>query len=120
MANGCDAVTLADSGRTDQQHVAALGDKARRSEFAQAHARQFGIEAPVEITEVLDLGDTGLLEAAQEEAVGAYGELIAHEQLEKLEMRELAALGLGQAGRQGLHHPGKTDLLQLAGELRMH
>ena len=48
---------------------------------------------PVEISERLHDGDTGLFEAAREEAIGAAGELVLHEQFEELEMRERGGFG---------------------------
>lgn len=89
----------------------------RGSQLTQAHTRQFWIEAPVEIREVLDLGDARLFQAALAETIGPDGELIADEEFEKLQVREMTALRLRDAC---LHHAGETELFHLSFERRVH
>ena len=81
-------MALADARRADQEHVIVLGDEAGRGELGELGLGDLGIEAPVEVLELLDLDDLGLLEAACEEPVGSSVQLVLDEQLEKLEVRQ--------------------------------
>ena len=90
-------VRFADAGRTDEQHAVVGLDKPRAGQFDDLGLGDLRIEVPVEIGERLHDGDAGLFEAAREEAIGAAGELVLHEQFEKLEMRERRGFGLRDA-----------------------
>jgi hypothetical protein len=75
---------------------------------------------PVEISERLHDGDTGLFEAAREEAIGAAGELVLHEQFEELEMRERGGFGLRDAAGEGVDHAGEPQMTEPGRELGVH
>jgi hypothetical protein len=60
----------------------------------ELRAGNLGIERPIEYGEFLDLSDPGLFEAPGEEPIGAPGELVLHEQVEKLEGLERSGFRL--------------------------
>jgi hypothetical protein len=91
-------VALADAGRADEQDVAPFSDEPGGGQVTETVAWELGVKAPVEVGELLDLDDAGLLEPTREEAVGAHGELVGDEEFEELQVREIAALRLGEAG----------------------
>ena len=51
-------------------------------------ARNLRIERPVEGRELGDLGDARLFEAPDEEAIGASGQLVLDEEIQKVDVRE--------------------------------
>ena len=77
--------------------------RARRVRF-----RELRIEGPVEVGERLDGDDAGLFEPSRKEAIGAAGELVLDEQLEKLEVRERGRFGLRDPRGQGLDNAGQA------------
>ena len=109
-------VGLADAGRADEEQVGVRPDEARRREFGELRLRDLGIEGPVEVGQGLLCDDAGLFQPAREEPVGASGELVLDEQLEKLQMRERRGLGLRDAAGQRFDHAGQTQMTQAGGE----
>ena len=95
-------------------------DKPRARQFDDLRLGDLGIEVPVEVGERLHDGNAGLFEAAREEAICASGELVLHEQFEKLEMRERGGFGLRDAPGQRLHHAGQPQVPKTGRELRIH
>ena len=93
-------VRFADAGWADQQHAGVGLDEAGAGQFDDLRLRNLRIEAPVEIGERLHDGDARLFQPAREEAIGASGELVLDEQLEKLEMRKRRGFGLRDAPGQ--------------------
>jgi hypothetical protein len=81
-------------------------DEARGRQLDELRFRELWIEGPVKVGERLHGDDAGLFEATGKEAIGATGELVLDEQLEKLEVRERGGFGLGDARGQGLDHAG--------------
>jgi hypothetical protein len=81
-----------------------------RGEFHQSCARDLGIEREVEAGQLLDGRDARLLETAGEQAIGAAGQFVAHEQLEELQMVERAALGLLEAQPEGFGHSRQAQM----------
>ena len=93
-------VRFADAGRADQQHAAVRARRSARWPIRRSSpCGIFGLKRPVEVGERLHRGDAGLFEPAREEPIGASGELVLDEQLEKLEMRQAARPRLGRRGR---------------------
>jgi hypothetical protein len=113
-------VRLPHAGRPDEEDTLVLRDKAAGRELAEPGAGQLGIEAPVEIREIQDLTDPGLFEPAGEEPVGPPGELVLHEQFQKLAMSQLGAEGLLHPSGQGFGHAGETKVAEARLELRGH
>ena len=101
---------LADAWRPDEQHSLVGGDEAGRGELHQTGAGDLRVEGEVEVGQLLDGHDSGLLEPACEESIGATGQLVAHQQLEELHRIERAALGLLHAQGQCLGHAGQSQM----------
>jgi hypothetical protein len=100
-------VRFADAGWPNEQHAVVGLDKPRTCQFDDLRLGDLRIEVPVEIGERLHDGDAGLFEAAREEAIGASGELVLHEQFEKLQMRERGGFGLRDAPGEGVDDAGQ-------------
>jgi hypothetical protein len=67
----------------------------------------FGFERPVEAREVLHLGDGGLFQPPRKETIGPPGELVLHEQIEKVQVRQRGGGRLLEAQGQRLGHAGE-------------
>jgi hypothetical protein len=100
-------VGFADAGRTDEQDAVVGLDKPRARQFNDLGLGDLRIEGPVEVGQSLHDGDAGLFEAAREEPIGTTGELVLHEQFEKLQMRERGGFGLRDAPGEGVDHAGQ-------------
>jgi len=81
-------VRFADARWANQQRAVMIANEARGGELHEACSRNLRIERPLKTGEVLDLHDAGLLQPPRDEAVGAPGELVLYEQIEKVQMRE--------------------------------
>ena len=95
-------------------------DKPRARQFDDLGLGDLRIEVPVEVGERLHDGDAGLFEAAREEAIGASGELVLHEQFEKLQMRERRRFGLRDASGERVDHAGEPQMTKPGRELCIH
>jgi hypothetical protein len=86
------------------------GDEAGGREFGELRPGDLGIEGLVEVLDLLDLGDLGLFDASGEEAVRSSVELVLDEELEKLEMGQGGAGGLGESSGERLGHTGQAQV----------
>ena len=87
-------------------HSPGFKRKPRAGQFDDLGLGDLRIEGPVEVRERLHDRDPGLFEAAREQPVGTAGELVLHEQFEKLQMRERSGFGLRDAPGEGVDHAG--------------
>jgi len=106
QGDGGGDVALADPGGPDQEHVLVEGDEASGGELGDLGPGDLGIEGPVEVLDLLDLGDLGLFDAACEEPIGPAAQLVLHEKLEKLEVGQGSGGGLGESSGKSLGHAG--------------
>ena len=108
--DGGDGVALADSRRADQENPLMLSDEASGGEFAESSSGELGIEGPVEVGELLDLGDARLFQAAGEEAVTPAVHLILDEKLQEVAVWQSRARGLLEPDGKRFGHAGEAQV----------
>jgi hypothetical protein len=105
-------VGLADADRAVEDHALAGVQPAQRGEVADLRGGQFGAGVEVELLQ----GGLGVeVRAAQPAAHRgqlAAADLVVAEGLQELQMPEFPAAGLGEAGVEGVEHPGQLQRAQ--------
>ena len=101
-------VRFPDAGWPNQEGSVMIANEPRGRQVDEPAARNLRIERPVEGRELLHLGNSGLLEPPDEEPIGASGQLVLDEQVEKVEMLEGSGLRLFETEGQGFGHAGES------------
>jgi hypothetical protein len=109
VAEGLGDVGLADADGAVEDHVLAGVEPAQRGEVADLGGGQLGAGGEVELLHGGLLLEAGAAEAALHGHGLAAGEFVVAQDLEELQVAELAGAGLGKAGVQGVEHAGKLQ-----------
>ena len=78
----------------NQERAVMRANESRGREVDQLRPRDLRIERPIERRELRHLGNAGLFEAPHEEPIGASGQLVLDEQIEKVEILQRGGLCL--------------------------
>jgi hypothetical protein len=113
-------VRFADARWANQQGPVMVPDEASGGEVDEARPRDLRIERPLETGEVLDLGNPGLFQPPHEEAIGPPGELVLHEQIEKVQVGQRGGGRLLEAERERLGHAREPQMSKTGRELGIH
>src|SRR6516225_3564393 len=92
----------------------------RGRQVDEARAGNLRIEGPVEGREFLHLRNPGLFEAPHEEAIRASGELVLHQEVEKVQMLQRGGPRLFKAQGQGLGHAREAQMPEPGRQLWIH
>ena len=112
VAEGLGDVALADTDRPVEDHRLAGGQPAQRGEVADLRGGEFRAGGEVEAFQG-GLGlELGAADAAGDGLGVAAGDLVVAEHLQELDVAEFPGAGLGQAGFEGLEHPGQLQRAQ--------
>ena len=96
-ADGLGQMAFADSGRADQEDVAALADEVAGGQFVDLSAVDGGVEAKVESFQGTSLAEVGGLVAAGDRALLAHVEFVLEDEFEELGVGEPVGCGFLQA-----------------------
>jgi hypothetical protein len=112
VTDGLGEVGLADSGRTDEQHIGGLADEVAGGQFVDVFTRNRRVEPPVKVIEVLECLELGREGATGELALLSDIDLVEKNQFEELAMRKPVGRGLLQSYREGLSQRGEAQLFE--------
>lgn len=97
VTNGLSQMTLAQTGRPDEQDVAALADKVPRRQLVHLLPFDRWIEGPVEVFQRFLIPEGGRLDAFADEPLVPDVEFVLKDQFQELVMRQLMGAGFLQA-----------------------
>ena len=92
-------------------------DEPQGGEVADVGGGDLRVVGEVEVLDGGGLFEAGLADPADERGGVAAGDLVLAEHLEELEVAELPGAGLGEAGFEGVEHPGELQGAQRRLEL---
>ena len=109
VAEGLGDHRLADAdGSVEDDGLAGL-DEAQDGEVTDGGGGDVRVVGEVELLERGGVFEAGLADPAGERGGVAPGDLVLAEHLEELEVAELTGGGLGEAGFEGVEHPGQLQ-----------
>ena len=112
MGQGDREVGLAHPDRAVDTEPFAGGDELQAGQVADLGRGQFRVVGEVETFERCGAGQVGGPQAPGHRRRFSACQLILAQDLEELEVAESAGPGLGQAGVEGLEHPGQLERAQ--------
>jgi hypothetical protein len=109
VSEGLGDVAFADTDRPVEDHRLARGQPVQRREVTDLPGGELGAGREVEAFQGGLLLELGAADPAGDGVAVAAGDLVVAEHLEELDVAEFPGSGLGEAGFEGLEHPGQLQ-----------
>ena len=97
VADGLGEVAFANSGRADEEHIAALSNEFSAGQLVNLPTVYLGIEGEVEGFEGAQLAEGGGFGAPGDTALASYVEFVIEDEFEEFVVRQVMAFGLFEA-----------------------